>query len=133
MQTQFKPAKREDTEKTQIYTLPLGSCLMEQNPNFLLTRNTRTQKDLMSRKTEQLYLAVPAPVPGIPLVLALVLGSLGSLQCPRCDCGAGGGPGDWGLVVVFGPSRRRGGGLAAPRPLLLVQALPGLVLPRGRL
>ena len=81
-----------------------------------------------------MYLAVPAPVSGVVLALARVLGSLGSLQCPRGYCGAGAGFGTGSLVVVFGPgSRGRGGRLAAPLslPPALV-GLAGLVLPRGR-
>ena len=82
------------------------------------------------QETETLYLAVPAPVSGIHRTLALVLGSLGSLQSPRGDGGAGGGLGGGGrLMVVFGSG---GGRLAASRPLPPVQGLPCWLPPSGR-
>ena len=84
----------------------------------------------IEQETEKLYLAIPAPVSGIPLVLALVLGSLGNLQSPRGGGGAGGGlGGGWTPMLVFGS---RGGRLAASCPLPPVQGLPGWLSPSGR-
>ena len=84
------------------------------------------------QNTDSLYLAIPAPVPGVCQTLALVLwrphGLLGCLDClqrPRCCCGAGGGPGVGGsLVMVAGSPEEPGDWLLPVLSLPLSKECP---------
>ena len=98
-----KPAKEDWLRKNTNSHTSVREMFNGTKPKLPPKEEHKEAEEPTQQETETLYLAVPAPVSGIPWTLALVLGSLGSLQSPRGDGGAGGGPGVGGTrVMVFG-------------------------------